>query len=244
MLIVGLTGGIATGKSTASRAFQAQGVPVIDADIIAHQIMEPGGVSYKLVVKHFGADILQMDTKAIDRAKLGSIIFNDPAKRQLLNQCTHPYVRRRILYQVFKCYIQGYAMCILDIPLLFESGLDRMCNKVAVISCTAERQLARLMNRNGLSRQEAEARIKSQMPMDEKERRATRVINNNGSIEEMEKQIRKAVVEWRPSVIRTIGSLVASVGLIASLPFARTSMFGLGTLCACTAWILGSVFGS
>ncbi|KAJ1770654.1 Dephospho-CoA kinase [Coemansia sp. RSA 1813] len=243
MLIVGLTGGIATGKSTASRAFQAQGVPVIDADVIAHQIMEPGEVSYKLVVKHFGVDILQEDTKAIDRAKLGGIIFNNPDKRQLLNKCTHPYVRRRIAYAVFKYYIQGYAMCVLDIPLLFESGLDKMCGKVAVISCTSERQLARLVSRNGFSREEAETRIKSQMPMGEKEKRATRVVGNDGSIEEMEDQIRRLVADWKPSVIRTVGALVAPVGLVVSLPFARTSMLGMGTLCACAAWIVGSIFG-
>ncbi|KAJ1784301.1 Dephospho-CoA kinase [Coemansia sp. RSA 2399] len=243
MLIVGLTGGIATGKSTASRGFKAHGVPVIDADVIAHQIMEPGAVSYKLVVKHFGVDILQEGTKAIDRAKLGNIIFNDPAKRQLLNSCTHPYVRRRIAYAVFKYYIQGYAMCVLDIPLLFESGLDRFCGKVAVVSCTSERQLARLVSRNGFSREEAETRIKSQMPMNEKEKRATRVIGNNGSVEEMEDQIRRLVADWKPSVVRTIGTLVAPVGLVVSLPFVRTSMLGLGTLCACAAWIIGSVVG-
>ncbi|KAJ2548585.1 Dephospho-CoA kinase [Coemansia sp. RSA 1933] len=244
MLIVGLTGGIATGKSTASRVFQAQGVPVIDADVIAHQIMQPGEVSYNLVVKHFGTDILhEDDTKAIDRAKLGTIIFNDPEKRQLLNGCTHPYVRRQIAYMLFKYYIQGYAICVLDIPLLFESGLDRMCGKVAVVSCTAERQLTRLMNRNGLSREEAEARIKSQMPMPEKEKLATRVIGNNGTIEEMEEQIRRTVVDWKPSIVRTVGALVAPVGLLVSLPFARSSMLGLGTLCACAAWIAGSIFG-
>ncbi|KAJ2663999.1 Dephospho-CoA kinase [Coemansia sp. RSA 1200] len=243
MLIVGLTGGIATGKSTTSRALKAQGVPVVDADIIAHQIMEPGEVSYKLVMKHFGAGVLQEGSQAIDRAKLGGIIFNDPDKRQLLNKCTHPYVRRRIAYAVFKYYIQGYAMCVLDIPLLFESGLDRLCGKVAVVSCSPEQQMVRLISRNGFSLEEAEARIKSQMPMNEKEKRATMVLDNNGSIEELENSVRDLVNGWKPSLVRTVGALVAPVGLLVSLPFARTSMCGLGTLCACAAWIVGSIFG-
>ncbi|KAJ1909254.1 Dephospho-CoA kinase [Coemansia sp. RSA 455] len=242
MLIVGLTGGIATGKSTASQAFRARGVPVIDADVIAHQIMEPGEVSYNLILQQFGEDVLQKDTKAIDRGKLGSIVFNDSDKRQTLNRCTHPYVRRRILYQLLGCYLRGYPMCVLDVPLLYESGMDKMCGKVVVVSCTGERQIVRLMDRNGFSREEAEARVKSQMPIEEKERRAARVLDNNKGLTELERQVDDLVEKWTPSLFRTWGALLAPVGIVVSLPFARLSTLGFGTLCTCAAWIAGSLF--
>ncbi|KAJ1960053.1 Dephospho-CoA kinase [Dipsacomyces acuminosporus] len=188
----------------------------------------PGEVSYRLIVGHFGKEILQKDSPAIDRAKLGGIIFNDPEKRQLLNRCTHPYVRRRILYMLLSYYVRGYRMCVLDVALLYESGLDRVCGKVAVVACNEERQIARLMERNGFSKQEAEARISSQMPLSEKVRRATRVIDNNGSIEETYAQVNQMIRDWSPSWIRTYGTLLAPVGIVAGLPFARTA-FGLGT---------------
>ncbi|KAI8321226.1 dephospho-CoA kinase [Martensiomyces pterosporus] len=242
MLIVGLTGGIATGKSTVSRELLAHSVPVIDADVVAHQVMEPGEVSYNLIVKHFGKEILQQDSPAIDRAKLGGIIFNDPEKRQLLNRCTHPYVRRRIIYMLLSYYVRGYPMCVLDVPLLYESGLDRICGRVAVVACSEERQISRLMDRNGFSKQEAEARISSQMPLKEKVRRATRVIDNNGSVEETHQQVSALIGEWSPSWIRTYGTLLAPVGILAGLPFARTTA-GLATVCACAAWLVGSVLG-
>ncbi|KAJ2063553.1 Dephospho-CoA kinase [Coemansia sp. S146] len=242
MLIVGLTGGIATGKSTASQVFKARGVPVIDADVIAHQIMEPGEVSYNLILQQFGDDVLQKDSKAIDRGKLGGIVFNDSDKRQALNRCTHPYVRRRILYQLLGCYLRGYPMCVLDVPLLYESGMDRMCGKVVVVSCTGDRQIVRLMDRNGFSKEEAEARVKSQMPIEEKERRAARVLDNNEGLAELERQVDDLVAKWTPSLFRTWGALLAPVGIVASLPFARLSTLGFGTLCTCAAWIAGSLF--
>ncbi|KAJ2794993.1 Dephospho-CoA kinase [Coemansia furcata] len=204
--------------------------------------MEPGEVSYNLILQQFGDDVLQKDSRAIDRGKLGSIVFNDSEKRQALNRCTHPYVRRRILYQLLGCYLKGYPMCVLDVPLLYESGMDRMCGKVVVVSCTGDRQTTRLMDRNGFSREEAEARIKSQMPIEEKERRAARVLDNNGGLAELEWQIDDLVEKWAPSLLRTWGALLAPVGIIASLPFARLSTLGLGTLCTCAAWVAGSLF--
>ncbi|KAJ2892942.1 Dephospho-CoA kinase [Coemansia aciculifera] len=244
MLIVGLTGGIATGKSTVSQTLRARGVPVIDADVIAHQVMEPGEVSYNLILEKFGPEVLKDDSKVIDRAKLGTIVFNDPEKRQVLNRCTHPYVRRRILYQLLGCYVRGHPMCVLDVPLLYESGMDKMCGKVVVVSCSSDRQIARLMDRNGFSREEAESRIKSQMPLDDKERRATRVLDNNGGLAELETQVNDLVAKWTPSLFRTFGALLAPVGIIASLPFARLSVLGFGTLCTCAAWAIGSLFAA
>ncbi|KAJ2703909.1 Dephospho-CoA kinase [Coemansia sp. IMI 203386] len=219
MLIVGLTGGIATGKSTASKALQSLEIPVIDADVIARQVLEPGEVSYKLVVKHFGKEILQEPNGSIDRAKLGELIFNDAKKRQLLNSCTHPYIRRRMYWLLFRHFITGHAICILDVPLLYEGGMDRFCGKVIVVSCEPETQVSRLMERNGLSREEAEARIGAQMPISEKEARATCVVDNNRSVEEMQEDVRRIVSEWKPAPWRVAGVLLAPV-------------IGLGALCA------------
>ncbi|KAJ2078957.1 Dephospho-CoA kinase [Coemansia sp. RSA 988] len=243
MLVIGLTGGIATGKSTASKAFRSQGVPVIDADAIAHDLMEPGQVSYRLVVEHFGTQVLGEDKQTIDRARLGRLIFNDAKQRQALNRCTHPYIRRRILWRVFQCYVRGYAVCVVDVPLLFEAGLDRLCGRTLVVACTDEQQITRLMERNGFSQPEANARVTAQMPMSEKLRRATRVLDNSTSVDELNAQVLAVLRDWTPSVLRTFGALLAPVGIVVSLPFVRTSDLGLKTLCACTAWIAVTLAG-
>ncbi|KAJ1722379.1 Dephospho-CoA kinase [Coemansia erecta] len=227
MLIVGLTGGIATGKSTASRALQASGIPVIDADVVAHQVMQPGEASYNMVVKHFGASILQSPSGPIDRAKLGAVIFNDTEKRELLNRCTHPFVRRRILWQLFSYYARGHGVCVLDVPLLYEAGMHRMCARVVVVGCEREVQVERLMARNGLSREEAVARVDAQMPVEEKAKRADAVVWNEGSVEDMQEEVCRKVRAWRPAPWRVAGALLAPV-------------IGLGALCA---WAVAKVLG-
>ncbi|KAJ2303828.1 Dephospho-CoA kinase [Coemansia sp. RSA 2706] len=222
MLVIGLTGGIATGKSTASREFQAQGVPVIDADKIARQVLEPGETSYTLVVKNFGSTVLD-SSQRIDRAKLAAQIFKDGEKRQLLNSCTHPYIRRKILLELLSLYVRGHAICVLDVPLLFESGLDRVCART-----------------DTLSEEAAKARVAAQMPMAEKERRATRVLDNYGSQEVLCEQVRDVVQKWRPGMLRTWAALAAPVGAAAGLVFVR-SPWGLGALCTCSLWMLSSL---
>ncbi|KAJ2827047.1 Dephospho-CoA kinase [Coemansia erecta] len=240
MLIVGLTGGIASGKSTASREFRAQGVAVIDADQIARQVLEPGEVSYALVVQHFGREILDSSGR-IDRAQLGHVIFSDTTKRQQLNRCTHPYIRRRILWHVLRLYLTGHAMCVLDVPLLFESGLDRVCARTIAIECTREQQIERLEQRNELGRAEAEARIDAQMSSGERAKRATRVVDNAGAEQQLVKQIAGLVCEWRPGVVRTALALAAPVGAVAGLAFVNTT-WGLGSFCAAAAWMVSSLF--
>ncbi|KAJ2308908.1 Dephospho-CoA kinase [Coemansia sp. RSA 2705] len=239
MLVIGLTGGIATGKSTASREFQAQGVPVIDADKIARQVLEPGETSYTLVVKNFGSTVLD-SSQRIDRAKLAAQIFKDGEKRQLLNSCTHPYIRRKILLELLSLYVRGHAICVLDVPLLFESGLDRVCARTLVVSCEGGQQIARLCQRDALSEEAAKARVAAQMPMAEKERRATRVLDNYGSQEVLCEQVRDVVQKWRPGMLRTWAALAAPVGAAAGLVFVR-SPWGLGALCTCSLWMLSSL---
>ncbi|RUO97053.1 dephospho-CoA kinase [Jimgerdemannia flammicorona] len=132
MKLVGLTGGIASGKSTVSRILKSQNIPIIDADLIAREVVQPGRRAYQLIVKRFGRDILLPDGN-IDRQKLGSIVFADPEKRKMLNQCTHQYIRFEILRQFFSYWLAGEKVTVLDAPLLIESGLDKFMNVVVVI---------------------------------------------------------------------------------------------------------------
>jgi dephospho-CoA kinase len=132
MLIVGLTGGIASGKSTISAFYQQKGIPVIDADILARQVVEPGRRAYKKIIKEFGEQVKNQDG-TLNREKLGSIIFQDAAKRRLLNQCTHPFIRLETIWLLVKYWIQGEKLVVLDFPLLYESGLNQWVHTTIVV---------------------------------------------------------------------------------------------------------------
>ena len=121
MKIIGLTGGIATGKSTVSQFLASSGIPIIDADIIAREVVEPGQVSYHLILDYFGMEILDSSSN-IDRAKLGNIIFGDAAERKALNEITHPRIRLQILKNILLNFMKGEIMVVLDTPLLYETG--------------------------------------------------------------------------------------------------------------------------
>lgn len=132
MKFVGLTGGIASGKSTVSRILENNGIPIIDADLIAREVVLPGRPAYQLIVKRFGSDVLLPDGN-IDRPKLGSIVFADEEKRKILNQCTHPYIRMEILRLFIYYWLTGEKVVVLDAPLLIEGGLDKFVNVVIVV---------------------------------------------------------------------------------------------------------------
>ncbi|KAL4222769.1 hypothetical protein ACF0H5_018809 [Mactra antiquata] len=189
MFIVGLTGGIATGKSTVSQMLKELSCPIIDADLIAREVVEPGTIGWEKIRDEFGADVFHKDGK-LDREKLGKIIFADNEKRRKLNQITHPEIQKSMMWKLFYCFLKGYQFAILDTPLLFESKkmLPYMSYTV-VVTCSSEQQLTRLQSRNNLTTEEAEQRINAQMSLDEKCRLATYVIDNNGSIEDTKKQV-------------------------------------------------------
>lgn len=130
--MVGLTGGIATGKSSTSKLLQARHVPIIDADILARQVVEPGTSGLAKIVKFFGQDILLPDG-TLDRKRLGSIIFNDEAKRRKLNSIVHPAVRWAMFKAVVVHWLKGERLCIMDVPLLIEGGLHRLVGDVVVV---------------------------------------------------------------------------------------------------------------
>lgn len=194
-LIIGLTGGIASGKSTVSAMIKEMGITVIDADIEARLAVDYGEPAYLLIVERFGTGILQPGGE-IDRQKLGAIIFNNEEKRKLLNEIVHPEVRRRMTEKKEAAIKRGEKAVVLDIPLLFESKLTYMVNKTLLVYVDPTVQLERLMNRNGLSEEEAHARMNSQNPLQEKISLADAVIDNNGSLEETERQLQEILNSW------------------------------------------------
>lgn len=195
-LVVGLTGGIASGKSTVANMFKEMGIEVIDADIEARKAVEIGEVAYEQIVTYFGEDVLN-DDHTINRTRLGEIIFNDSAKRQKLNEIVHPDVRRRMNEKKEAAISRGDQVVVLDIPLLFESGLKHMVDVVLLVYVEKDVQLQRLMERNQLTKEEALARIQSQMLIEDKRKLADKVINNNGSIDNTKKQLIELLADWK-----------------------------------------------
>ncbi|MGG3450777.1 dephospho-CoA kinase [Domibacillus aminovorans] len=195
-MIIGLTGGIASGKSTVSNLLKEKGFTVIDADIAARVVVEPGQPVLEKIIEVFGPGIRTSDG-ALDRPALGKMVFHDEEKRKQLNEIIHPAVRKWMIDQKEKAIIAGKKTIILDIPLLFESDLTWMVEKTLLVYVDPETQLKRLMERNNYLEEEAKARIQSQMPIDEKRARADDIINNNGTIDETENQVNKWITQLR-----------------------------------------------
>lgn len=198
-MILGLTGGIATGKSTVTAMLRERGIPVIDADQIAREVVEPGKPAYESIVRYFGEEILLPDGQ-IDRAKLGEIVFSDEAERQKLNAIVHPEVRRVMREQAEEAEKNGATIVFLDIPLLFESRLQHMVDKVVVVYAPAEMQLARMMERDEFDEEQAKKRLRAQWPIEQKKEEADFVIDNTGSREETEKQVEQLVRRLKADV--------------------------------------------
>lgn len=195
VLTIGLTGGIASGKSTVAAMFRDLHIPVIDADEIAHRVTSLGGEAYRPIIETFGRDILDSNG-AIDRRKLGAIVFYDEQKRKQLNVIVHPLVRKHMLQQKEKYAKEGEKVVVLDIPLLFESKLEHLVDRILVVYVDEQTQLRRLRERNGFSVEEAWARIKAQMPLEEKRKKADEIIDNNGTIEETKQQLHACLMRW------------------------------------------------
>lgn len=222
MRIIGLTGGIATGKSTVSNLFKANGFPVVDADVVARDVLKKGTGGWRKVVAAFGEEIL-LENGEVDRPKLGQIVFTDPSKRQLLNRLLASYISYGILWEVFKLWIKGCKIIILDVPLLFEAKMDRWTNPTIVVYIDPETQLQRLMARDRTSAQDAQNRINAQMPLDEKRSRADIVIDNNGSLEDLNENFRKVLdqvtkpLTWTEFWLSRQGAIVAMVSIFSGV---------------------------
>jgi dephospho-CoA kinase len=190
-LLVGLTGGIATGKSTVSRMFAHLGCKVIDADQLAREVVMPGQPAHAAIVAEFGAGVLQEDGY-LDRKKLGRIVFADPARRRRLEAITHPAVRARFQRLLAVYEEEAFeGIVIWDVPLLIEGGGHAAMDRVVVVVAEETTQLARLMARDGFAEEEARARIRSQMPLADKARVAHHVIDNSGDRARTEAQVRQ-----------------------------------------------------
>ncbi|TWE02632.1 dephospho-CoA kinase [Neobacillus bataviensis] len=194
-LVIGLTGGIASGKSTVSNMLKEMSITVIDADVEARLAVMEGEPAYKQIIAEFGDGIL-LENGEIDRQKLGAIIFHQADKRQRLNEITHPEVRRRMLEQVETAKRNNEEVVVLDIPLLFESKLTTMVEKTLLVYVDSDIQLQRLVERNNLTITDAQARISSQMPLSEKIKLADAVINNNGTLAETKQQLLTVLDKW------------------------------------------------
>jgi dephospho-CoA kinase len=179
MRVLGLTGGIGSGKSLVDAIFRELGADVIDADALAREVVEPGQPALAEIVASFGSDMLLPDGR-LNRARLAEVIFGDAAARQRLNVITHPRIRRRMSEEV-AARSRRSGVLILDIPLLYENGRGADVEKVIVVWVDQPTQRQRLMERDGLTQEQARQRIDAQMPLEEKRRRADHVIDNSGS---------------------------------------------------------------
>jgi dephospho-CoA kinase len=194
-LVIGLTGGIASGKSTVAQMFQQCGITVVDADVIAKEAVEQGMPAYQKIAETFGEGVL-LETGDIDRRKLGEIVFANEEKRLQLNAIVHPEVRKMMIKQRDEAIRAGERFVVLDIPLLYESGLEHLTDKVIVVWVPMELQLERLMKRNRLNKDEALNRIHAQQSLDEKKKRADAVIDNSGSLKDTEAQLHQLLDTW------------------------------------------------
>ncbi len=188
-LLLAVTGGIATGKSTVTRMLKELGAPVIDFDLIAREVVEPEKPAWQDIVAYFGQQVLLSD-KQLDRKKISDIVFRDLEKRKKLEGFTHPRIQMEFIRQLNEIVEKNpQAIVQVDVPLLIELNMQYMFHKTLVVYTSGEKQIERLMEREGISREEAVTRLKAQLPIEEKVGYADFVIDNNGSLEETRKQV-------------------------------------------------------
>ena len=188
MFKIGLTGGIASGKSTVLTYFKDKGIPYIDADIVAREVVEPGTKGLKAIVDTFGSNVLQ-DDGTLNREALGAIVFHNEEKRQLLNSCLKIHIRNRIMELTSQYEQENTPILIYDIPLLIEGEWYTMMDEVWLVYVNEMTQIERLMSRNGYTREDALARINSQMRLDDKRAYADIIVDNNGTPHDLTVQL-------------------------------------------------------
>jgi dephospho-CoA kinase len=191
VLIIGLTGGIVSGKSTVARMFKDLGAKIVDADKLGHKVILPQGAAWKRIIKIFGKDILQKD-QTINREKLGKIVFANQNLLKKLNKITHPEIIKLIKKKISLAKDNSKEekkILIIDAALIYETKIDRLMDKIIVVYLDEEEQLKRLIKRNNLSEKEALQKIKSQIPLKEKIEIADYVIDNSNSLDKTKEQV-------------------------------------------------------
>jgi dephospho-CoA kinase len=184
--LVGLTGGVGSGKSTVAEMLRALGAEVVDADEASHAVYEPGTLGFAAVVREFGDDFV--GEGRIDRQRLGALVFRDADARHRLNAIVHPLVREWMAAKTAEAALRGARVVVQAVPLLFENGLERLFSTIVLVYANEELQVERLVKGRGLTPERARAMIAAQMPIDEKRRQAHHVIDNSGSIEKTRTQ--------------------------------------------------------
>jgi dephospho-CoA kinase len=190
MRVIGLTGGIASGKSTVAKILERLGAVVIDADALSREVLRPGEAAYEAILAEFGERIVNPD-RTINRSALGEIVFADPGARIRLERITHPAISRRAGQKLAELRREGVPLVFYMAPLLIESVASARVDEIWVTYVDLATQLHRLVERDGMSRDQALQRIATQMPMDEKKKYGRVVIDNRGSLTEMERQVRE-----------------------------------------------------
>lgn len=193
-MIIGLTGSIATGKSTVANMLREYDLPIVDADVIAREVVAPGTKTLAQIADVFGPETIAEDG-AMDRAYIGQQIFHNSDKRDQLNAIIHPAIRAEMIAQR-DAYVAEGKHVIMDIPLLFESKLQHYVDRILVVAVSSDVQLARLMERNSFSEEEARARISSQIPIAEKIAGADAVLYNDGTLDETKAQLQAVLTKW------------------------------------------------
>ncbi|KAH3665889.1 hypothetical protein OGAPHI_004078 [Ogataea philodendri] len=221
MLVIGLTGGIASGKSTVSKRLHDEyNITIIDADKIAREIVQPGLPAYNKIVKYFGNKVnnLVLPDRSLNRPALGAYVFQNKDELKVLNKITHGQVRKEMIWLLFRSWFRMEAMVVLDVPLLFEAGLDLICGTTLCVFCDPKLQLERLMSRNPeLSRTECEKRIANQMPTEEKIARSDYSLSNDSTVEALYEEISQVISRVRPTKLTTILQYFPPIGALFAL---------------------------
>jgi dephospho-CoA kinase len=190
----GLTGGIASGKSTVAKILRQLGAAIVDADALSRQVVEPGSDGWKEIVATFGKDVLQPD-QTLDRQKLRTVIFNNPGVRKQLEAIIHPKVRALAEKRIGEAGAAGFAVVVYEVPLLFEGKIHEWLRPVILVACDIDVQRRRLQARDNVSADAAQKIIDAQMSLEEKRRLADYVIENDGSLADLENQVRAVLAQ-------------------------------------------------
>jgi dephospho-CoA kinase len=190
--LVGLTGGIASGKTTVATIMKRLGAAIVDADALSREVVEPGQDAWKAIVDSFGVEVLRPD-QTLDRQKLRAVIFNNSTARKKLESIIHPRVRALAEERISQHAAAGYEIVVYEVPLLFEGNLHEWLRPVVLVACDTDVQKQRLQQRDGLTPEEAQKHLDAQMSLQEKRRLADYVIENDGDLDSLERQVEEVL---------------------------------------------------